>query len=166
MVLEPIDDYLALAEELSEQAFLQRHPEPVLVVGSFIMDEQTSTWTRRIDMERGIATPGLSVAPIAKREGSSRFRTMIVVGRSSTSDIRILAGEVSKVHAYLQRSEGKVSLTDAGSTNGTFYRDERLKPNVETVELEPGAELKFGVIPLTYHDASSFYAFLRNLVLD
>jgi len=39
---------------------------------------------------------------------------------------------VSRIHAVMKRNEKRVSVTDLGSSNGTYMNNERLQPNVET----------------------------------
>jgi hypothetical protein len=50
---------------------------------------------------------------------------------------------VSRVHSQLHLEEGKVYITDLGSTNGTYISGTRLEPNTPTV-LRKGDELLLG----------------------
>lgn len=50
---------------------------------------------------------------------------------------------VSREHAHLKLEEGRLIITDLGSTNGTFLAGERLQPNTPTV-INRGDELLLG----------------------
>lgn len=71
-----------------------------------------------------------------------------VVGREDALAIA-LVGEttVSRRHAELLRQGDKVTLTDAGSTNGTFVNGQRLST---PVTLEPGDSVQFGAVRFRY----------------
>jgi diguanylate cyclase (GGDEF)-like protein len=53
-----------------------------------------------------------------------------IIGRSSKSDIQIDHDSVSRQHVKVTAEEGRVSIEDVGSTNGTFLNDESLKGSV------------------------------------
>jgi two-component system, cell cycle response regulator len=54
----------------------------------------------------------------------------IVIGRSSKSDIQIDHDSVSRQHVQMTVDQGKVSIEDVGSTNGTFLNDATLEGRV------------------------------------
>ena len=56
---------------------------------------------------------------------------------------------VSRIHARLDMAGEKVMLTDMNSTNGTYKNGLRMQPQ-ETVELEPGDEVRFGNLNYCY----------------
>ena len=56
---------------------------------------------------------------------------------------------ISRIHARLDREGEKVMLTDMNSTNGTYKNGLRMQPR-ETVELEPGDEVRFGNLNYCY----------------
>ena len=57
---------------------------------------------------------------------------------------------VSRRHAKLERRGGRLYLVeDLGTTNGTFVNGERISPG-ESVEVDPGDLLRFGLVELTY----------------
>lgn len=164
-MLEDIGSYTAAARGKTAAEFLTEFPHPVFVVATFAEGEETGTWTRiRVGEPVGDESiaPPFRVAQIKKREGANRF-SMITLGRSKTNDIRVPAGEISKVHAYLTQEDGEVRIVDAGSTNGTLVRGLRLEPKEDKVKLTSGDDLTLGVIAMTYYDAQGFYDFLRSL---
>ena len=65
------------------------------------------------------------------------------VGRRPTNDIVIPDPYVSGSHAVIIASDGSFTITDVGSTNGTFVNGEKLTPN-EPKELNDGDEVVLG----------------------
>ncbi|MCA9914984.1 MAG: FHA domain-containing protein [Anaerolineae bacterium] len=53
------------------------------------------------------------------------------------------ARTVSRIHAQIHMENGKVYLTDLGSTNGTFLNDKRVEPH-HAVQLHSGDDLMLG----------------------
>jgi diguanylate cyclase (GGDEF)-like protein len=64
----------------------------------------------------------------------------LVVGRGDNCDIRINDSSVSRRHAMVQAGEGGWSVTDLGSTNGTFLNNAA----VESASLRDGDYLRIG----------------------
>mgnify|MGYP002510635187 CR=1 FL=1 len=56
---------------------------------------------------------------------------------------------VSRIHARFDKQNEKVMLTDMNSTNGTYKNGLRMQPH-ETVEIEPGDEVRFGNLNYCY----------------
>lgn len=56
---------------------------------------------------------------------------------------------VSRIHARFERVGDVIQLTDMNSTNGTFRNGLRMQPQ-ETVEIEPGDEIRFGKLNYCY----------------
>jgi len=84
----------------------------------------------------------------ASWEGRSIDRVLsfgpVTIGRES-GDIVIPAGVVSNPHLRLDVSHSGVTVTDLGSTNGTFLNRERLHASVP-VALRPGSTLMLGSV--------------------
>ena len=56
---------------------------------------------------------------------------------------------VSRLHARLEKQGERILLTDMNSTNGTYKNGLRMEPS-ETVEIEPGDEIRFGKLNYCY----------------
>lgn len=56
---------------------------------------------------------------------------------------------ISRLHARFEKQEGKIFLTDMNSKNGTYKNGLRMEPS-ETVEIEPGDEIRFGKLNYCY----------------
>lgn len=70
-----------------------------------------------------------------------------VIGRESEAAAWIESASVSRRHARILISEGKASLEDLGSKNGTFYRGQRI---TSPVVLANGEEILVGQVPLRF----------------
>lgn len=64
-------------------------------------------------------------------------------------DYVLADSSVSRIHAKFDRQGDRVLLTDMNSTNGTFKNGLRMQPQ-ETVEIEPGDEIRFGNLNYCY----------------
>lgn len=71
-----------------------------------------------------------------------------IVGRENC-DILLMESTVSRRHAQVILEDGKVTVTDLGSTNGTEVDGGRLTPNMPA-PLSPGGTVKFGNATLTF----------------
>jgi pSer/pThr/pTyr-binding forkhead associated (FHA) protein len=68
-------------------------------------------------------------------------------GRHPGSDIFLDDVTVSRRHAEFRRDDGRFSIYDAGSLNGTYVNQRR----VESTELANGDELQIGKFKLTFY---------------
>ena len=75
---------------------------------------------------------------IVKEDGSSQEillrKSRVVVGRESDCELRIPLPSVSRQHCEFVLEDGKVTVRDLGSSNGTYVNQER----VEESELSAG----------------------------
>jgi pSer/pThr/pTyr-binding forkhead associated (FHA) protein len=71
------------------------------------------------------------------------------IGRGVGNDIVINAKRVSRDHARLVRRNRKITLEDAGSTNGTFLNDEQIH---EPVDLADGDRIAVGGVTFVFRD--------------
>lgn len=169
-----ISDYLAAARSSSQEEFVSRHGNPVLVQRHVpdLMDprnEYRSTLKMKIDHERQEVQveslpprPESLVLEIAKSDRNS-VAGKILVGRTETNDLVVSHLTVSKHHAYLRREDdGQVLLVDAGSTNGTKLNARRLDAS-QPRSLDDGDQVSFGDVSFTYYSPSGFYNLLRSL---
>ena len=67
----------------------------------------------------------------------------MIIGRDQSADIVVSDQSISRKHGKVTQSNGKVTLTDLGSSNGTFINDIKLEGGAERV-LEKEDMLKMG----------------------
>jgi len=97
-------------------------------------------------------------APIALRIGDTLHPLTgreVRVGRSRNCEIRVDDDSVSRVHAAFVVRDGAATLSDLGSSNGTWVNDERLRaPRRVAV----GDTLRFGSLEARVEDAPVAFA--------
>ncbi len=64
-------------------------------------------------------------------------------------DCVLADNSVSRIHARFEKVGDVIQLTDMNSTNGTYRNGLRMQPQ-ETVEIEPGDEIRFGKLDYCY----------------
>lgn len=64
-------------------------------------------------------------------------------------DFVLADDSVSRIHARFEKVGDAIQLTDMNSTNGTYRNGLRMQPQ-ETVEIEPGDEIRFGKLNYCY----------------
>src|SRR5262245_58990795 len=101
--------------------------------------EFVNTATRDInEIASGKKLDGVDIRPLQPRDGESE----ISVGREE-ADIRIRHQKVSKLHAVFSYSGGLLSVTDAGSKNGTWVNGNPLTKD-KPVPIDVGDTINFG----------------------
>ena len=111
----------------------------------------------RIDDIRVIEIRKYSNYPPAER---------ITVGRVDSNDIVFSHGAISKVHAYLVKTEPGVSyeIIDVNSTNGTRVNDQEL-PAFKNQTLVNLDQIEFGkAVRAVYLTPRGFYEFVNDLI--
>ena len=95
--------------------------------------------------------PGWSLVPTAWADGAviELDGGDVVVGRSRDADARVADASVSALHVALRESGGWWSVTDLGSTNGTFVNGAQVADT--PVPLAEGDQLRIGTS--TWHVA-------------
>lgn len=169
-----LERFASEARGMTEEEFLARHPHPFLVVGRFEEDESRAfgTVTPEDGLSRGQlerlasadeAFPGGEeyVYPLVKSDRNT-FERLVTVGRSTNNDIVISHSSVSKLHAYFRHEGDHHSITDAGSSNGTFIEEFPLPEN-KPVKIESRQAIRFGKhIVATFYAGADLYRRLRK----
>ncbi|GAB3962721.1 FHA domain-containing protein [Plantactinospora veratri] len=94
--------------------------------------------------------PILTVTSGPLRGASFRLRPGVRrIGREDGADVLLDDPKVSRWHATVELTAGRVLLTDTGSTNGTWLNDERLSGHTE---LRDGDRIRLGNLELRFFD--------------
>lgn len=71
-----------------------------------------------------------------------------IIGRTNTCSLVLIESGVSREHARLRvHTDGRTTLEDLGSKNGTFVNDRRI---TSAVSLDDGDAVRFGVVKLVF----------------
>ena len=73
----------------------------------------------------------------------------ITVGRLSSNQVMVNDPKASSRHATIRQAGQSYSITDLGSTNGTFVNEQKLSPNAPYT-LNPGDRIRIGDTTFTY----------------
>ena len=161
-MLEQLFTFVSTAHKKSRDQFVAAFPEPVFVIEPFA---ESAGGPGKFGTIAGGAGSGqeTSVARIKKRPGVNAFDMMVTIGRARNNDIEIRSQDVSKFHAYVMfGASGEASITDAGSTYGTFVKGRALKAREDRVPLLAGDEVRLGSVVMRFHTPASFYDYLRS----
>jgi hypothetical protein len=98
--------------------------------------------------------------PVRKQHGKL-FANTILVGRAESCDIVLSHPSISKLHARIKRGpDGLYSISDAGSTNGTWVASCLL--STSEVPLPWGAHVQFGDWRLRFFPLADTLSKLRS----
>ena len=78
-----------------------------------------------------------------------------IIGREPGLAVRLDSPKVSRRHARVVVREGRATLEDLGSKNGTFVRGARIR---QAVAIQPGDVIRIGGFRLTFHRSAELSA--------
>jgi hypothetical protein len=73
-------------------------------------------------------------------------RDTVSIGRSRSCDLRLPGGDASRRHAEIEGGPDGFTISDLGSTNGTFVNDRRIQQHA----LQPGDRIEIGNSMITF----------------
>jgi hypothetical protein len=95
----------------------------------------------------GVSSAYQATAQLRVEQGSvdeqviSLDRPITIIGRRQGSDIVIHDTNVSRMHAQIRRDGARLTIEDAGSSNGTMVNDERIE---QSLDLKSGDVIRIG----------------------
>ncbi|MFB1299578.1 FHA domain-containing protein [Mycobacterium sp. pW049] len=116
--------------------------------------------------------PALAIEVAGQRHLAQAAGGAVVIGRELPAQIRITEPGVSRTHLRIEPTQGRWTVTDTGSRNGTYLRGERIDSIVvdhpTTVQLgDPaGIDVRLTPTPATLADATPGAAVTEHFVLD
>lgn len=169
--------FLEKIGELDIKAFKEICPHPVLVVMGGILARENEFQTRvstsldELGAKEGRHArfdPNARVFPVAKLPGANPYSQMIIIGRTSNTDIQLQSSGISKMHAFITWQDGpsgrKYKIADGKSRNGTWLGEKRLSPQ-RVHDLQSGAVLGLGrSVFLRFYLPEDFFAVLSNII--
>jgi hypothetical protein len=172
-----LEDFISELGTVTLKEFQARFSHPFLVVErrmderdtrafrTLSPEEDTRGRTQVRDEEDGEAPlvyEGEPYVYAVQKSGRNAFKNMITVGRSLNNDVVLQHAAVSKLHAFFREEEtsSEFSLTDVGSTNGTYLREKLIEPN-KAYPIESKQAVYFGgALRGTFFLADDFYGYL------
>jgi hypothetical protein len=161
-----VSDYAEELKRLGDDTFAQTYPQAVLVVTGVV-----GALAEQLPLNRTLVTEpaGLSVQavvgligrvfPLLKGKYSSPGP--ISVGRTPDNDVTIAESSISARHCFLRVLGSEISLSDAGSTNGTLVNGVKLSPKKAQKVVE-GDVITLGRFTLGFHSPRGFIKALRD----
>jgi hypothetical protein len=145
-----VDEVRGELEALGNEGFVQRYGRYFLVLTEPEAVDDFASFVNTASREAHDITSGKSLASVdvrplvARKKGVDR----ITVGRDDESDIAIVNRKISKLHASFTVSGGLLSLSDAGSKNGTWLNSAPLASG-EQRPVDVGDTVNFGSVSAT-----------------
>ncbi|MCU0661669.1 MAG: FHA domain-containing protein [Myxococcota bacterium] len=155
MSIQRMKHLMEMAKDARVEGFLALCPAPILVTLGVESSEENEGLTKgetRIRTQEHSEVdvrfdPNVRVFEVKKRPDLNEYPDMIIIGRSTTSDIQLHNAEISKMHAYVsfvESPEGrKFQIVDGNSRNGTWIKRIRLSPHKPRM-LDSGDIIRFG----------------------
>lgn len=174
-----IGQYVDELRTLGPAKFASVYTDPMLLLRDLGEEDEEdpafhTAFMSRDAMAEALASPGAQEAPkrslqigavvrIHKREGGV-FADRIGVGRARNADVPLALARISKYHAYFSRdAAGGWSVTDAGSTNGTFVDGVRVQERLPA-RISNGQEVAFGPYRFAFYLAEGFLEIVKRRV--
>ena len=128
-----------------------------------LMVEEIERMEKKKDEVQGGGALARQLVYQVRTRHTSHPNQRISVGRSENCDVVIDDHTVSKQHAWitLASNEGPFSLSDCGSTNGTWLVEDQIASG-EQISLQSGDKVKFGRLVFRFLSAADFYRYLKN----
>ena len=160
---------------LDAEAFLKRHGDAFLVhhgpVKALEESQEGPSKTLAVEGRQKKAGPFIPqgdfwVIPVQRRGKESTLTGFISVGRNEGNDVVVPDQSISLFHALFRKTnDNRILLRDAGSTNGTFINDKKVPVQLqgEPVEVDSGAQVRFGSVKFTFLRIEEFRKLVREL---
>ncbi len=157
-----LEKFAVKVRTLGEEAFTARYNLPAVVIET----DASQVLPRTFDTQGGtvLSTGNPPPAPgtgtqfvqFLQKTDRNAMKDKVTIGRSNNNDIIILHNSVSKFHAYFDCREGIWTLTDMGSTNGTFLDGKRIHEG-QHYPARSGNVLRFGGVAAYFFTSKGFY---------
>ena len=110
--------------------------------------------------QRGRSSSGDALAlEVTPRPGRAGFEG-VQLGRGPDNDLVVDDGTLSRAHLLLRAEEGRWTVQDLRSSNGTRVDGKPI--DGKPVPIEPGVHIEAGSVRLTFYDAKGLYMRLKH----
>ena len=163
-----LDEFIRELRREGDAAFRAHHVSPVIIV-TRAEGEMTGTPSGETTVMAETSGWRIQQVSLLNRvwevtRGAFEKETPLILGRSEkVADIVVPDDSVSKRHCLFERKPDGLTITDCGSTNGTFVGDTHLAPNQPHV-LKGGESLTMGNFSFLFHTGDGFLAYLKRVV--
>lgn len=160
-----LDQFVSDAGKLNWEQFKAEHNYHVLVLipsdNTASGPIHTAEFASGLPASRPTINGDYRVGVLQKRAGGHPFDCFLTIGRAPNNDIVLRDIEVSKVHAFFERSDGW-TVRDNKSTNGTFLNGVSI-PTDEKTPLKSSDVLRISPgLSAVFFSPGDFYQFLRS----
>jgi CheY-like chemotaxis protein len=165
----PPRDFVALSRTTTRSGFVAACPFPFLVYSAPLVPPRTERTVGLLDgldamdgVRRRNTPPTRSTRALEIRKSTTTSADRITVGRTRENDVVIDHQHMSRFHAFFVSKDGVMTLTDAGSHNGTWVAGRLLTPNgPPSAPLASEDIVRFGELELTFMSPSGCWDVLR-----
>jgi hypothetical protein len=169
-----LSDFFQLVNSQTKEEFLETFPDPFLLQSKGLIDDCPST-AHFTTLRFKRVEPNTMLSPALREKGKLRvfkvrkddlnaFADMITIGRASNNDISLPFASISKFHAYFKVDGDDCTLTDAGSTNGTFLNNDQLDPDKPSIMNDGDGLSVSPQTNFTFYRPGSFYDWVKDLL--
>lgn len=173
--VKKLQDYVKDCLVLDAERFLERHGDAFLVhhgpVKAIEVGPDGPSKTLAVEGRQKKSGPFIPkgdfwVIPVRRRGRESTLTGFISVGRNEGNDVVVPDQSISLFHALFRKTQDdRMLLRDAGSTNGTYINDVKVPVQLhgEPVEVDSGAQVRFGSVKFTFLRVYEFRKLVREL---
>lgn len=139
-----IESFVSGLRDVQEKEFVGRYSHPFLLQlnESNSTDALWRTTSVRIELTGASSVKPLFVYTVKKRAGANPF-AFVTIGRAANNDLVLPYPSISKFHASLASRDGKWTVTDADSSNGTGLDGTRI-PGKKPTPIQSGSLIELG----------------------
>jgi CheY-like chemotaxis protein len=165
----PPRDFVALSRQTTRSGFVAACPFPFLVYTAPLVPPRSDRTIGLLDGLDAVEGIGRRNTPLTRslraleiRKSTRTAPDQITVGRTRENDVVIDHQHMSRFHAFFVEKDGVMTLTDAGSHNGTWVAGRLLSPNgAPSAPMASGDIVRFGELELTFMSPSGCWDVLR-----
>ncbi len=142
-------------------SFVRQHPDPWIVwePGRWHPPPREGSTTIASEVPSDPQDVGEALAVVLR----GREPGAVTFGRGPENDVPLDDATLSRTHlAFLRAGDGRWTVRDAGSSNGSWVNRQKLEPG-KPVPLASGAFIKAAGVRLTFYESGDLFLRLKGL---